>query len=174
MAATTLNVGIIRPGSPPLNVNLAPSHLPADVRRSLETLAHAHAAAAEAEKELAGVRGEAWHAANAKAETARQAAGQAMQEFAALNAASSTAIRDSAQAAFNQAIDRVNTALQQAADGLAEAGQAAALFHSVTPGKPVVRTDTRRANEAPVRHKLAMARSYLNDARSFVPEDLDG
>lgn len=173
MSANTLNVGVIRPGSPPLNVSLVPAHLPADVRGAFEALARARVELAEAERELAGVRGEAWHQANAKAEAAREKADKAMKDFLTLNAVGSTAIRDSALAAFNQAIDRVNAALQTAADDLIEAGQAAALFHSVTAGKPVLRTDTRRADEAPVRQKLGLARSYLNETRSFVPDDID-
>ncbi|WP_128380488.1 hypothetical protein [Streptomyces cavernae] len=173
MTATTLNIGIIRAGSPALNINLVPTHLPADVRAAFEHLAKSRSDLADAERALGGVHGDAWHDANTRVETARAAADQAMTDFAALGAASSTAIKDSANAAFNGCIERASGHLQAALDELAEASQAAALFHSVTPGRPVIHTDTRRANEAPVKQAIGMARGYINDARGFVPDSVD-
>ena len=171
--ATTLNVAIIRAGSPVLNINLVPAHLPTEVRQAFEQLAEKRAALTDAEKRMAGLKGTAWTEADGQRAEAEQAAGTALEDFVRISAASSTAIRDSANATFTACIERASAHIQGALDELAEAGQAAALYASVTPGKPVLRLDTRGAEDSTARKSIGMARSLLQEMRSWVPDSVE-
>lgn len=171
--ATATEIYIVRKMSTPLIISLVPEHLPAPVRDALEHLATARADVAAAEADLASTSGPDWNACNAKVTAAHEAAHEALVDFAKLTSASSTAIKDSGLAAFTQAMGSANEHVQAALDALADAAQAAALVHSVAPGKQVLRLDGREATEAPVRQQLAMARSSLRDVHSLLPDSVD-
>lgn len=169
----TLNICIIRPGSPPLNINLVPDHLPTEVRAAFVALAQARVDLDQAEKAFAGAQADNFHELDTAVRAARETAAKALEDFTAIGAASSTAVKDSANAAFVAAIERANAQIQGALDSLAEAGQAASLYASVRPGKAVLRTDTRAAEDSVVRKNLGMARSLLQEVRPWVPDGID-
>lgn len=171
--ATATELHIIRKMSTPLIINLVPAHLPEPVRTALEQLAASRAGLADAERNLAGATGEAWVDANEQLAEARAAADKALDNFGKVNGGSSTALKDSALSAFTQAMGAANEHVQAALDALKDADQAAALFHSVTPGKPVLRLETQAALESPVHKLLGVVRSDLRDVHSLLPDSVD-
>lgn len=171
--AKATEIYIVRKMSTPLIINLVPAHLPEPVRAALEQLAALRSELADAERDLAGAKGEAWVTANERLTEARSAADKALEDFGKVNGDSSTALKDSAVSAFTRAMGAANEHIQAALDALKDADQAAALFHSVTPGKPVLRLETRPALESPVHKLLGVVRSDLRDVHSLLPDSVD-
>lgn len=166
-------LSITRRMSTPLQISLVAEHLPAPLRTSLEDLATRQAELAAAEQNLASAKGAAWTEANERVEAARTEAEQALTDYAGQSAASSTAVRDSAAVAFTAAMEAAHGHLQAALDALVEASQACALHHSVHPGKPVLRLDTRAAADSKTRHRIGMVRGELRDLMAQIPDDID-
>ncbi|MGW3846893.1 hypothetical protein [Streptomyces fagopyri] len=166
-------LSIIRPGSTPLTISLVAGHLPAPVREALEDLVARRGELAAAQQELSSTRGTDWAAANDKVIAATTAAETALTDFASITAGSSTAVRDSSAAAFQAAMDTANARLVEALDALADADRAAQLWHSVKPGRPVLRYATQTATDAKVHREFGMVRSELRDLLSQLPDSID-
>lgn len=171
--AQLAEIHITRKMSTPLVIGLVPDHLPTPVREALEHLSAKRAELSAAERNLAGAKGAAWTEANDRLNTARAAADKALADFGTVNGASYTTITDAALAAFTQAMDTVNEHLVAALEALKDADQAALLFHSAKPGKPVLRIETKTALESTIHKQLGIVRSELRDVQSLLPDSLD-
>ncbi|MEU6373941.1 hypothetical protein [Streptomyces sp. NPDC046909] len=168
-----IELSILRKMSTPLTINLEDQHLPAPVRQSLHDLVGKRAGLAEAEQALASAKGAAWAEANERAGTARTEAEQALVDYAGVSAASSSAIRDSAAAAFEEAVGVAHARLREALDALADADRAALLWHATRPGKPVFRYESTTGLESRVHKQFGVVRSALRDVLPDVPDSLD-
>jgi len=168
-----IELSIPRRMSTPLHIELNPDHLPAPLKAGLEDLVTKRAELAAAQQTLASAKGGSWGPASEAVNAAETAAQQALEDFAGLSAASSTALRDSAAVAFAAAMESAHGHLRAALDSLAEASQASALHHSVSPGKPTLRLDTRAAADSKTRQRISMVRSELRDLAAQVPDAID-
>ena len=168
-----IELSIPRKMSTPLTIALNAEHLPQPVAEALQDLVTARSDLMAAQTALNSATGTDWGPANEKVTAATEAAEKALADFAGISAASSTAIRDSAAVAFAASMEAAHGHLQAALDVLAEASQACALHHSVTPGKPVLRLDTRAAGESKTRQRISMVRSELRDLAAQVPDSVD-
>jgi hypothetical protein len=170
----TLELTVHRNMSTPVVVRVVPEHLPDPVRHHLDGLGLAIAHRNGLRQQAASAAGVDKQLLMNQAEAADVAVRQALSDFGDSGAAATTAIRDSALAAFAKAADAASGAVRAALDALAEASDAAALYASARPGKPVLRIDGRSAAEAPVRQQLGMVRSELRELLSRLPDDIDG
>ncbi|MCX4858951.1 hypothetical protein OG426_19460 [Streptomyces canus] len=168
-----VELNILRPLSTPLRISLVAEHLPLPVRQALMDLIARRGELAEAERELSSAKGTDWAPANERVTEARTAAQAALDSFAGVGAASSSAVRDSASAAFEQAMSAANARLVEALDALADADRAALLWHSVRAGRPVLRFESETALGSRVHKEFGMVRSELREQLSQLPDSLD-
>lgn len=169
----TIELSIPRRMSTPVRMELVAEHLPAPLQESLADLLAKRAELGNAWQALSAASGETRTLASKQATEAEGIAKQALIDFVDLNAASSTAIKDSAAAAFAKAMEDAAGHLRAALDCLADASQACALHHSVRSGKPVLRLDSRQANDSETRYQLSMARGDVQDVLSKLPDAVD-
>ncbi|WP_020117565.1 hypothetical protein [Streptomyces canus] len=166
-------IGVSRPLNPPLRIELNAAHLPDSVRQALETLGQAATAKATIDQALRSAAPADKTRLQDEADQAQAAIDEALSAYGKIGGSSTTAIRDSAASSFHNAVEAAAASIRQAADHLAEAGQAAALHASTKPGKAPVSLDSRAAAEAPIKQQLAMLRGYLRDALDGLPEGID-
>jgi hypothetical protein len=166
-------LSIPRNMSTPARVSLRAEHLPPPAREALAVLQQAIAGKAAAETAFANATSRDKAVAQQAVGTATEAVHAALSGLADVTASSTTAIRDSANAAFITSMAAASGAVRTAVDALAEATDAAALYATAKPGRPVLRLDGRGPTDAPVRARLGLLRSQLRDLLSLLPDDID-
>ncbi|MFJ9376826.1 hypothetical protein [Streptomyces sp. NPDC101455] len=169
MATTTISFN--RPLNPPMKLALNPAHLPAVVCGAYLALHAAAVAKTEADNRLSTADPADKPALTEAAATAQTALDEAFAAYGDIGGTSTTAIHDAAGAAFHKATEGAAGAIRAALDYLAEAGEAAALYVSVRPGRAPVRLDTQAADGA-LKMQLSLLRGGLQDVLRGLPEDI--
>ena len=167
-------LSIPRNMSVPARVSLRAEHLPTEAREALTRLKTTIAEKATAERAFADATGPGKATAQSAVGTATDAVHAALANLGDVTASSTTAIKDSANAAFVTSMETASGSVRAAVDALADAADAAALYATAKPGRPVLRLDGRGPTDAPVRARLGLLRSQLRELLSLLPDDIDG